>query len=662
MIERYQIPATTYFASLGRMNLGMLSNYAAAEQRLGLLGLNLMNEPVAPMSAPLEYSPYGAGPVESVRIDHSRAARVSGRYERALVASPATAILGLGAGPVADHYLLLAEAAMPIMAGKAKFFSLTAGVSTDPLTIRSYFTDHEAKSLHRMRDEREREERIRVMRAEKFAQSLLTIGHNYGFINVEDAQGKDLPLIFGALEALRGTSAIWSDDRQGTGVITAAAVLAWAELTGRRDLSQIRGVILGAGAGARGVYDELVNNGLKPEMIMAVDSRGPLHEGRRDLDGDPFKAEMRKGIKEGLTLNDFIDGADFVINLGVKEQLTRDLAQTEEWCRRLAENALFAPMTNPDPGIYPDQVKGVRKDIFYASGNQVFENCVNNFAAFGFVGAGVLTAMAGEVSVAMTVAAARGILEVAKMGPPAWLIDQLPPERREFGRHWLVPNPMDTRLIESEAGAVARAAIENGLSNVYGKADPNAMRGVAEAMAYRRAYVEDLRDRLKAREPRYYQMRYPSKFSPFTRDEKKGPEYFVAPEVHQADFEDIAHRLGVKASRWQHLLGGDGRLKPDALTTVLNELVPATKETSEQGRLASKELDIIMKLLPICPALALALALRRTRVRPDNLINNPTVFHRVPVLKVVLEIIPEAEGELRATFSDLPRVSSPLIG
>src|SRR5262249_15026913 len=151
--------------------------------------------------------------------------------------------------------------------------------------------------------------------AQKFAETVRSLAGNFGFINIEDAQGKDLPIIFGVLESLRGKTTIWSDDKQGTGVIGAAAMLSWAELTGRR-MEDVRGVIFGAGAGAAGVYDELINNGMRPENILATDSKGALHQGRTDIAGDPFKVRMAEGIPDGTRREDYLEGADFVINLG----------------------------------------------------------------------------------------------------------------------------------------------------------------------------------------------------------------------------------------------------------------------------------------------------------------------------------------------------------
>ncbi len=660
-VDRYRLPETDYFAGIRRgMPLHTLAGYASAETRVGLVGTNLRTDFYIDMSGPLEYSPFGAALVERVREDPQAVHTMTGKWERALVASPGTAILGLGAAPRMSDGALRAEAADAIMEGKAKYFLRTAGVRTDPICIRTHLTPDQRSELSRL-EGWARDEQERVWRAETFARTVLALGGNYGFINVEDAQGKDLPIILGILEALQGEAAVWSDDKQGTGVITAAAMLAWTELTDRK-MADIRVVLFGAGAGAMGVYDELLNHGVRPENILVTDRRGVLHEDRTDINGDPFKIKMRQGIPEGTTVEGFAKGADALINLGVRETLTGDLAWTEQITRSLAPNPFFGPMTNPDPGITPAMLRNVREDAFYGSGNQVHENPVNNFTAFGYIGAGALMARAGGVGPSMTVAAAHGILEVAKMGPPRALLDKLPPEQREFGRYWLVPRPDDIRLIQHEAGAVAKAAAREGLALLLGAHPTRRDFGlfddeIDELVRARTALVNDMRRGAESHGRRYLKKRYPKQFAPFAISEGDTPAYYVAPQIDRSQFEGLAHRMGIKEERWNDLIGADDALKPKALTTVLKRLKPAAQGDTDEAKRARRELEIILQITEICPALGLALALRRTRVRPENLAERPTVFHREAVLRTVLRVVPEARKGIYAAFEDVPEVS-----
>jgi malic enzyme len=662
--SRYFLPETNYFAEMGAIPLEMLAGYAESERRAGLYGPNLRNELNVPLSGPHEYSPFGAGIVERIRQNPQESHRLTGRWQRALVASPATAILGLGSASVTREEMIRAEMADVIMEGKSKFFLETAGVSATPLCFRSYLSRTQLEALDKLGSE-ERKEQARIWRALNFAEAVKAIACNFGFINIEDAQGRDLPLIFGVLECLKGECAIWSDDQQGTGVITAAGVLAWAEQT-QRKMENIRGIILGAGAGAMGVYDELVNHGVRPENILVTDTGAkkdrtgrshPLHEGRVDVDSDPYKAKMRWGIPPETTIEKFAEGADFLINLGDKKALTSDVAWTESITRKLAPNPLFAPMTNPEPGITPEELHGVRSDAYYGSGNQSLDGknqsrTLNNFTAFGYIGAGALMAWAGGVGPTMTVAAAKGILAAAKADP-------------RFGKDWLVPRARDLSLIDLEAGAVARAAAREGLSLKLGSHPTQAQlqrfdAEVAEEVRFRTAFLEDRRAQAHERGKRYLTMRFPDRYAPFylneDKEREKSAEYEVSPEVRREDFEQLAKQMGVKEERWQEFLLPDGRLEPKALTIVLERLKPATQGKTAEAKTAYRELCIIVNLALVAPALGLALALRRTRVHPENLEARPTVFHRRLVLETVLKVVPEARKAIYSSFQGIPEL------
>jgi hypothetical protein len=345
----------------------------------------------------------------------------------------------------------------------------------------------------------------------------------------------------------------------------------------------------------------------------------------------------------------------------VKETFTNDLAQTRRWAQRLAANPFFGPMTNPEPGISPDQLHEIRPDAYYGSGNQTYENTVNNFTAFGYIGAGSLMAMAGGVGPGMTVAAAHGISKVARMGPSSEMRDRLPKNQQEFGQHWLVPHPEDIRLISEEAGAVARAAAREGLAILLGtNPTPEALAQfdaeIKEKVRFRTEFVQEMRERMALQGRRYLDIRYPDRNAPFWFKENpqaKPVGFDVAPEVDRSEFEHYARQMGVEASRWEGLLE-DGNLKPTALTEALHALLPSTQADTPQAELAARELKFIAWITDICPALGLALAVRRARVRAENLEKRPTLFHRVEVLRVLYQVIPEARRDIERAFQGVP--------
>lgn len=609
-----------------------------------------------------------------------------GRWDKALVAGPTTAPLGVPAAPMsADGRRIFARVGRPIYAGKSKYMLVGAGVSADFLAIETELTAEMTGRIAAESDPRKRERLERELHATLFAETVLRMACNYGFINIEDARGADLPVILGILEALRGECGVWSDDMMGTGVVTAMGMLAWAEHSGRSGLSGVRGVICGAGAGGYGVYKELLKHGIPAGNILVTDTGPerdksgrphPLHQGREDIRDDSMKWEMAQAISADTTVEAFLDGADFVINLGVRETLTGDPAWTERMMRRLAQNAIMAAMTNPDPGVGPKQVSDVRPDIYYASGDQTNPNAFNNFVAFSQMAAGVLLSRAGSIGPEMTVAAARGGLELARLGPPDWLRGRLPRERREFGRNWLVPHPEDTRLLLHEARAIAHAAADHGYSALPpGEGEIAAFKaGLDRELEFRKALADDMRVQGERRGRVFLRMRFGPRYDPVTLRPGDYPVFHVNPKIDKAEFAAFATRMGVVPERWGFLLGEAEELKPNALSTVLKMIVDAIQAADRRrgrsrGRrtagggssvaikdpkVAQKELELIVQIARLNPALGLALALRRTRVQRQHLTEGrSTVFHRVPVLGVVLEEIPRARGDIQKAFPDV---------
>ncbi|MBI2340630.1 MAG: hypothetical protein HYU99_09755 [Deltaproteobacteria bacterium] len=363
---------------------------------------------------------------------------------------------------------------------------------------------------------------------------------------------------------------------------------------------------------------------------------------------------MAQGIRPGVSVEEFAKGADVVLNLGDEKTLTRDLAWTRHLVERLAKNAFFGPMTNPDPGITPELLGRWREDVYYGSGNQLFENPVNNFVVFTQMALGCLLAYAKTVSPEMTVAAAWAIHRVAKMGPPAHLLSSLPPEQRKYGKHWLVPRPDDERLIMEEAAAIAVAAAEAGVSQLFdkklaGEELEQFRRIVMEELIIRTNLVKRMREKTREEAKYYLKTRYPRQYAPFyLRKGDLDPVYYVAPQVKRRPFEDFAGRVGISNNRWKDLLTSEGEIKPTALTLVLQRLLHDVRGETLASEIARRELKLIVDLAMISPSLGLALALRRTRVQRKHLAERPTLFHREEIFRVVIEVVPEARADIDA--------------
>ncbi len=738
---RFHLPTkhSKYFREMAtHMAFTQLAGYAEARRRFQLVGANIENRLKVELNGPYEYSPYGAVMVEIFReLGRPQGVNeMTAKWERALVISPATAILGLGHGLETRDHTLHAESADIIMEGKAKYFLWTAGVRTDPQCATIEYNNHERAQLREMdrslksvqnlhnqlkensanlenvrrslRNEvvkiskrrldaekinqsnlrlklrqvplleyldkqmnkplsdlnheqltrevadiehhikKDRDRHIQRLRALKFAEIVKGIGGNYGFINIEDAQGSDLELIFDQLHKLRKETAVWSDDRQGTGVITAAGTLSWAAHT-NRDMSKVRGVIHGAGAGARGVYDELVNHGVKPENILVVDSRGPLTEARHDLKSDAVKNVMCEGISEGVTEAQFLKGADFFINLGSEKTITQNHERFSDWLKSMAENPMVALLTNPEPGMSPDQLRAIREDAYYASGNQRYENTLNNFAAFGYVGAGVLWSRSASVNKEMTVAAAQAISRLA--------------QRQEgFGKRRLVPRHDDLALITEEALAVAIASVESGNSQSLAKNASAQQR--SELIEQLRAHAESVRRdvekmRVEVREKTvsYFTEKYGERYAPFALHSNAEPYYHVAPLLNLKRVRSLLRRMDMPLQVLNEFKQHDMALRQSSMTEALRRLRNRIEEMSAESRErndAEQELRILTLMTSISPDMAMALVSARLSQISSNPTSLPrTVFHDRSIRNILLDIIPEAQRELETVFEDI---------
>ncbi len=641
---RYYTPGTQYYQDVekdGGLSLADEALYAMAEQRGADLDEGLLEMRFRARLRPrYDYSPGAAARVERGRFDWERGVtsdttasdQTTGRWRKAAVVTLGTAPLGEPSVPRRENGVLMAGLARPIMLTKAGFFKYGAGVDTESHSIEAPLRRDQKAFLDKTADPRARTRLLEEFDAENFAYVIASLhAVNAGFINVEDLKGVSIPLVWKYLEQFGVTSAWWSDDRQGTGVITGAAILSWAYETGRlqsgpKPLAGLVIEIFGAGAGARGVYDELVHLGVDPKDLLANDSGPqkdrsgkpyPLHQGREDVSHDPFKWDMAQHQPAGTTHETFVTGRkiDVVINLGARETFTNNRSWTEDYLsREMAPNGLVLAQTNPDPGLTPGWLKKIRPDLRYGSGNVTLKNCVNNFSAFSYIGRGSLWARARTINAPMTVAAAWAIHEVAKMGPPDWLKDQLPPEQRQFGPHWLVPHPLDIRLIEYEAGAVARTALISGVSNLVPSghsltpveiADFNAW--LAREAAFQTAHVVRIREEAEANEPYYFKARYGERYRPFFVGNEG---WDIVPEVEQPDFENLTAEMGLSPDVWKSFLDDKGHLHPAVLSEVMKQLEVETDKPLYDA-LVHRERQIILRVAMIHPSLGLALALQR---------------------------------------------------
>lgn len=675
-IMRDRLPGTEYFNRNGaNLPLAKKAGYARSHTRHRTLGDNSHHTLWTPFRRNLDYAPYGGGNVE--RMNASPEAyledSLTPKFNTAAVFSPSTAVLGFGAAAIAKDYVLRAIHGQPIMVGKKHHFEQDGIINTSALCGTIYFSREDVLYLNSLSPNQAAIEAHR-MRAVKFAEASLVFSENFGFRNYEDVRGPDQPIMADIFRAAnhQTRSAYWFDDTDGTGIITMMGVLSWLDYYSNkvpgRNITNMRGMFSGAGAGTKGVYEQMVMHGAQHSNLLATDTSGVLFEGKKSILNDRIKNPMAEGIPEGTNFDEFARGADFWINLGSPSTFTDNLEWTEKILRNMGPHPLIGLLTNPETGLTADWIRSIRPDAQIISGNQEFIKDVgyviaNNFGAFTYTGRGSLWAGATEVTPAMIIAAARGGAELAKLGPPPALRDKLPRHMREFGPGYMIPPPDDVRLLRYEARPVSYAALEDGVSVFLGsnpaeQALARAKREVDDKVRWTTDLILEERERLNRDGPRYFNIRFQERHAPFALREGEAPLYDIAPEINAAEYQFLSQRMGVRQADRESIIDETGEVRVRALTELLTQIRADTIGETAQAQQNFRELTAIAHIADICPALALALAKRRTLMLPEELALHGTVFGDPNVMRMIEHVIPEDVAELRRSFP-IPREHTP---
>ncbi len=385
----------------------------------------------------LAYSPGVAYPVLEIEKDPDLAYEYTTKGNLVAVISNGTAILGLG-----DRGAL---ASKPVMEGKAVLFKKFADVDAIDIEVNT----------------RDPDELIRVVQA---------IAPTFGGINLEDIKA---PECFYIEETLRATLDIpvFHDDQHGTAVISAAALLNALELVGKR-IDEIKVVINGAGASGIACADLWVKLGVRKENLIMLDTKGVIYKGRKE-GMNPYK-ERFAAETDARTLAEAIRGADVFLGLSVADVLTPEMVKS------MAERPIIFALANPDPEIRYELAKEVRPDAIVATGRSDYPNQVNNVLGFPFIFRGALDVRARAINDEMKLAAARALAALAREDVPDSVLKAYGLETLRFGPDYIIPKPLDPRVMLWEAPAVAQAAMETGVARI-------------------RIDIEEYRERLAAR-------------------------------------------------------------------------------------------------------------------------------------------------------------------
>lgn len=371
----------------------------------------------------LAYTPGVAMPCEEIHANPENSFEYTNRGNLIAVISNGTAVLGLGN--------IGALAGKPVMEGKAVLFKRFANIDVFDLEV----------------DTTNPDEFIRLVKL---------LEPTFGGINLEDIKAPDC---FYIEEQLKQQMAIpvFHDDQHGTAIISAAAMLNAVELTDRK-VENLQVVINGAGAAGIACAKLYVHLGVKRENLKLVDSSGIIYQGR-DHGMNPYKAEFACNTSD-RELSDALEGADLLVGMSVKG------AFTVEILKKMADRPIIFALANPDPEIDYYEARAARPDAIIATGRSDFPNQVNNVLGFPYIFRGALDVRATTITEGMKVAAVHALSSLAREDVPDAVIRAYGGKTIQFGPEYIIPKPLDNRVLLKVVPAVASAAVRDGVARV----------------------------------------------------------------------------------------------------------------------------------------------------------------------------------------------------
>jgi len=370
----------------------------------------------------LAYSPGVAAPCLEIDENPADAYEYTAKGNMVGVVSNGTAVLGLGD--------IGAQASKPVMEGKGVLFKRFADIDVFDVEL----DEHDTQA---------------------FIDAVAAMEPTFGGINLEDISA---PECFTMEEQLRERMDIpvFHDDQHGTAIISGAALLNAAEISGK-SLEDMRIVFSGAGASAIATARFYVSLGAKKENILMCDSSGIITEERAEAgDLNEYKRQFARDVPEG-DLADAMDDADVFVGLSIGGIVDQEMV------RSMNENPVIFAMANPDPEITYEDAKDARDDtVIMGTGRSDYPNQVNNVLGFPFIFRGALDARATDINEEMKRAAAEALAELARQDVPDEVVKAYGDQPLQFGPEYIIPKPVDPRVLFEVAPAVAEAAMESG--------------------------------------------------------------------------------------------------------------------------------------------------------------------------------------------------------
>ena len=369
----------------------------------------------------LAYSPGVAWPCLEIKSNRENAYEYTDKGNLMAVISNGTAVLGLGD--------IGALAGKPVMEGKALLFKIFAGLDCYDIEL----------------DEKD---------PEKFIAAVKAISPTFGGINLEDIKA---PECFEIERRLKEECDIpvMHDDQHGTAIISAAGLLNALELQNKK-IEDIRLVVNGAGAAAIACTNLYIELGVRRENIIMCDSKGVISTSRTDLNAMKRTFATDRDVH---TLAEALVGADVFLGLSVRNVLTKEMIRT------MADRPVVFALANPDPEIEYSEAMASRDDLIFATGRSDYPNQINNVLGFPYIFRGALDVRATAINEEMKLAAVHAIAELAKQPVPSVVNAAYNLEESiRYGRQYILPKPLDPRLLSAVAPAVAKAAMDSGVA------------------------------------------------------------------------------------------------------------------------------------------------------------------------------------------------------
>ncbi|WP_419545321.1 NADP-dependent malic enzyme [Odoribacter laneus] len=368
----------------------------------------------------LAYSPGVAAPCLEIQKNPADAYRYTAKSNLVAVISNGTAVLGLGN--------IGAISGKPVMEGKGLLFKIFADIDVFDIELNTEDID-------------------------KFIETVKLISPTFGGINLEDIKA---PECFEIERRLKEELQIpvMHDDQHGTAIISGAGLLNALKLNGK-EIDRIRVVVNGAGAAAISCARFYCALGVKKENIIMCDSKGVINTRRTHLNKEKQDFVANTPFD---TLAEALTNADVFLGLSVANILT------EEMIRTMAPDPIVFALANPDPEITYEKAMHSRKDIIFATGRSDYPNQINNVLGFPYIFRGALDVQACGINEEMKLAAAYAIADLTKEAVPENVKMAYNEPTLAFGRDYIIPKPLDNRLISRVAPAVAKAAIQSGIA------------------------------------------------------------------------------------------------------------------------------------------------------------------------------------------------------